>query len=444
MQVFNIKRMMLRQLVKCCVAGQIGVAKVILSTPRGLEVLETSSSPAGFTPLMVASLHGHVKLIKLFLQNGASVYNKSYNGDTALHLAAGRGRWEAVMLLLHSGSDVDCQNLSGSTPLMHAASGHHEMIVDTLLHSRANPNIVDNMGQTAFMHTLIQMNTDPAEWEQASFKRPVASTEGSSILKKLLLAGADPDIVPESNPGGPMYLAAMVNCPDIIKKLVDLGCDVNGHTDRVFNPLLCSVECRSVQSFFMLIECGAHPFVYDTEMLCTAAQVDSVEITNYLLGIGVSPNTYNSDRRTALVCAVECGSVATAKRLIEAGANINAENGDGKTALTEAVHNQDVVLLQVLLEKGGNSSQEIWVHDHHFTDLPQYTLSQRYIPSKTTETHSYFNTSILACLVIQDILHMPRDLKEATISCLIQLNISKKFSRDWYDNEVCIQGRVIG
>jgi hypothetical protein len=73
------------------------------------------------------------------------------DGQTALMWAARRGRTDVVKLLLDNGATVDVQNEHGQTALMCAAENYPE-IVELLLNSGANPDIKDNYRHTFFAY----------------------------------------------------------------------------------------------------------------------------------------------------------------------------------------------------------------------------------------------------------------------------------------------------
>ena len=51
------------------------------------------------TPLYKASYEGHIEMVKILIQNGASINKKNVYGDTALHAAYG-GKWSQHLIFM--------------------------------------------------------------------------------------------------------------------------------------------------------------------------------------------------------------------------------------------------------------------------------------------------------------------------------------------------------
>jgi ankyrin repeat protein len=60
-----------------------------------------------WTALHIATICGHIEIVKLLLEHGAGVTSMESDWYMALHLAASRGRLEIVKLLLEHGTDVN-------------------------------------------------------------------------------------------------------------------------------------------------------------------------------------------------------------------------------------------------------------------------------------------------------------------------------------------------
>ena len=81
----------------------------------------------GYTPLFLASQHGHPELVETLLKGGADAKAVAVTGSTPLMLAAAAGSVRAVELLLDAGADVNARDSArGQTALMYAA-GHNRV-----------------------------------------------------------------------------------------------------------------------------------------------------------------------------------------------------------------------------------------------------------------------------------------------------------------------------
>ena len=105
---------------------------------RGAEVDAVDTSRFANTALDAAVAANHLEVVKILLQNHASVNVRSAGDFTPLHKAAMNGNLEIAKLLLDGGADVNATDGSGKTPLQCAAEkGHQE--VWALLRQRSAP-----------------------------------------------------------------------------------------------------------------------------------------------------------------------------------------------------------------------------------------------------------------------------------------------------------------
>ena len=77
----------------------------------------------------VATRAGHLALIELLLDNGASIDQRTNAGATPLHVSAEAGRPEVIALLLKRGARLDSRRSDGRTPMQIAQrNGHGEAV----------------------------------------------------------------------------------------------------------------------------------------------------------------------------------------------------------------------------------------------------------------------------------------------------------------------------
>ena len=98
------------------------------------------------SPLMLASLNGHLDLVKLLIGRGADV-NKP--GWAPLHYAATRGHLAIMALLLENHAYIDASSPNDTTPLMMAAFYGTPSAVKLLLEAGADPLLKNEQSLTA-------------------------------------------------------------------------------------------------------------------------------------------------------------------------------------------------------------------------------------------------------------------------------------------------------
>jgi len=108
------------------VFGHKAALQVLLA--RGAEVDAVDKSQFANTPLDAAVAANHLEVVKILLQNHASVNVRAAAGHTPLHKAAMNGNLEIAKLLLEGGADVTARNDEGKTPLQCAAEKGHEEV----------------------------------------------------------------------------------------------------------------------------------------------------------------------------------------------------------------------------------------------------------------------------------------------------------------------------
>ncbi|XP_053716388.1 ankyrin-2-like isoform X3 [Synchiropus splendidus] len=107
---------------------KVAVAKILVS--YGANINEPTKLQ--YSPLIVASHYGNVKMVNFLLQKGADVLAKTKNGYTALHQAAQQGNTHIINVLLQYGAKPDAVTANGNTALGIARRLGYISVVDTL------------------------------------------------------------------------------------------------------------------------------------------------------------------------------------------------------------------------------------------------------------------------------------------------------------------------
>jgi ankyrin repeat protein len=160
----------------------------------------------GFSPLLAASIAGHVEVVKKLICAGSDVNLQDDDGSTPLWWAANGGHARVVHELLYAGADTECSFI-GTTPLFAAAQNGKCEVVEVLLRGGANIHTLSTNGYTALAVAVSKRHT--------------------AVASLLLDHGARVDEEMTATHVTPLYIAAMHGCPEMVDLLVKRGADVN-------------------------------------------------------------------------------------------------------------------------------------------------------------------------------------------------------------------------
>ena len=174
--------------------GQLQILKLFVNyAPESVDVQDTLLR----TPLIWASLKGHIQCVMYLLQNGANIEAQDQTGlsplfaslaearcavarllvsyganihiidlvcYTPLHYAVGLGDVQLVKDLLEVGVEIDATDVDNWTPFYMAVIYEKYSILPLLISKGADVNIKDNMGSTPLMQVAYNNNVKMAGW----------------------------------------------------------------------------------------------------------------------------------------------------------------------------------------------------------------------------------------------------------------------------------------
>lgn len=102
------------QLAKACQKGEYDIVKKkLLERPQDLDYADY----AGNTPLQIAAIHGHERVVKLLVESGCDIDCVNHDKDTPLLDAVDNGHLGVIKVLLDAGVNPRKANVSGQEPL---------------------------------------------------------------------------------------------------------------------------------------------------------------------------------------------------------------------------------------------------------------------------------------------------------------------------------------
>ncbi|PTY41398.1 ankyrin repeat domain-containing protein [Brachyspira hampsonii] len=153
---------------------------------------------------------------------------------------------------------------------------------------------------------------------------------------------------------------------ELVRKLIDLGADVNLTTESGFTPLMASAGRHNIAIAELLIEKGADIEAKDDDginALVYASTYNNEEMVKLLLEKGADANTvceieneHTDISSTPLMNAAYRGNTNIINMLLENGADINYTTDYGMTALMMAASFNQFEAAKVLLENNADTS----------------------------------------------------------------------------------------
>ena len=257
-------------------AAQGGDTDIISLIHTHLPNIESKTSN-GFTPLMVAALHGELLAVKWFLERGATVACKDYRGWNTLHRAAEGGDTDIISLIHTHLPNIDSKTREGDTPLMLAALCGKLYAVKWFLEKGATVACENDVGWNTLHYaaqggdtdiiSLIHTHLPNIESKTSNGFTPlmVAAFRGKlHAVKWFLEKGATVTSV-VSHGWNILHCAAQSGDPDTIDLILTHLTDIESKTVHGETPLIIAVRLGKLQGAKCLLERGANPLAEDNK-----------------------------------------------------------------------------------------------------------------------------------------------------------------------------------
>jgi ankyrin repeat protein len=310
---------------------------VKLLTERGAR---TTAGTKDSTALFLASLCGHIDVMKHLLDHGSDCSIAKNDGWTPLHIASEKGQYDVVRLLIEHGASGTMVTDKGATAVYLASLGGHIDVVRHLLNHGSDCSIAKNDGWTP-LH--------------------IASEKGHyNVVRLLIERGAEWAAV--NNRGEtPLYLASRGGHVKIVRYLLDHGADccVGSHNGRT--PLHAASYNGHLDVATYLLSAGADVETKDCverSPIFYAAIAGELACVKLLTSVGGIYDLADRYRATVLSFAVRGGSREVVDHLLHLGIlDVNIPDCFGRTAIYWARKQNLSQILPRLLSSGGSDTQ---------------------------------------------------------------------------------------
>ncbi|GAB1317952.1 hypothetical protein MFIFM68171_08162 [Madurella fahalii] len=383
------------------------------SDPEDEWSLETEldqNTSEGNTALHLATSSGHLKMVDLLLQRGASPTKENEVGYTPLHLAAKLGLLEVAKLLIKASQEAASQEddvttmsrssqVDADSPIKLAVANRHLGVVRELLRSQQHRSpesafrAVLHACKAGYLDTAIDILDWYREAEELDRSSPALRDEDGTtalhlgaqfkhlkLVEDILTRSLVPVNAPDKQGWTPLHTAARYGDDEIIKTLLDweaaaLSKTVDGLTAlhlaaRHGHAGACTVlgnKCEDLLRIktkdgdipvFLAAKEGHTDAVYALlrfapetgreGLLHLAVESGSQELLEIVLDTKPDLDWVDSDGDTAVHLAVSGGHISMMQSLHKAGANMTKKDGKGKTPLFRAVEEENVAMVKAL------------------------------------------------------------------------------------------------
>lgn len=166
----------------------VAIIKLLLSFKANVNIQDKE----GWTPLHLAALHNHARMIPLFLEHGADLHAKAHDGQTPLSVAIAQSNLEIVQLFLEAGAEVNIKDKNLMTPL----------------------------------HVAVSF--DSFERSKESVRRTAAKIDRLYVLSEM--------------PYDKSFFSMMYGLPEIVALLLEYGADIHAKNNEGKTPSMIALE----------------------------------------------------------------------------------------------------------------------------------------------------------------------------------------------------------
>ena len=325
--------------------------------------------------------------IKLLVDNGAALDARDVHGRTPLHIASMRGHHRLIKLLASSPEPFHFKDNDGCTPLYYACKNSHLHCIGEFMIRIPDVfcdflKVANEYGDTPLS---VQADNDQTILHVACEKGHLP------IVKKLLEVGANPNVT-DILGCTPLHYACknshlecvsefIVQIPDVICDLMNVA-NNDGTTPlsvrAINNQTILHVACTKgdLSTVKKALEAGADPNSLDgstfTPLMLAVQHVDDVEaadIIGILCEFKCNPNIQTSPLSrslTALHLACELGKEKCVEMLVAKGANLLVRTMYGSTPLHLACKGGYYTFISSLITE---ETLEAYDHNNLWTPL---------------------------------------------------------------------------
>lgn len=350
-----------------------------------LKLLASGADPniknnANNSAIKIAVKYGHIELVEILLNNGASLLDIDSNYFLDLWFdAVEQGRLKLVKLLLDNGADASAINEKGETAIVIAFDSEYHDIVH-ILEDKINNDIKHiylskkwflaiKESQVLVIKDMLENGMDPNTIDDdGRTSLGIASTIININMSTLLLENGA-DVNKKDKDGNTALIMAIMfkcQCHGIVELLLDNGADVSVKNNEDMSAL--SYVAIVIENWWFItpiiefINTAALSIVKLSDLegqndqflklWFLASKFGSFDMVNFLIEKGIDADIINDDGNTALLIATKRNDHRIITLLINHGVDINKRNKENNNAIEIAIIYHNCLAVKCLLDNG--------------------------------------------------------------------------------------------
>lgn len=142
----------------------------------------------GITPIVIASLKGHHRVVETLLVAGVDVRTTVFEKLTSIHAASRYGHHQVVEILLAAGANPNLWAKNGGTPILSAINGKSYKIVELFLASGVDlqslPQAITRAQLGGFENIALLLQSGLTEESTLTIRERIATIKNRVELKR--------------------------------------------------------------------------------------------------------------------------------------------------------------------------------------------------------------------------------------------------------------------
>ncbi len=338
-------------------------------------------SKDGKTPFVLAMENNHMDVAVFLLGSGADI-NVVYQGKTLLHQMTYQGYISLVRSLIKHGIDINAVDSENKTALEYAYENGNQEIEDLLIEKGAAVNaktygkalllkaitgrdveyVAKLVDEGAMLNEKLRNNEYPVE-------TAMLHNIPKEIAEILVKGGAKLDV--NAKNGDTLFNMVVKKAKHFVPFLIENGVNVNGKTKKGDTPLITAIKADKVDVVKDIVDAGCDlelPGQNGITPLKAAYDKDSTRIIKVLAEAGADLNARINHKALLHYAVIEEKS-DIARLLLEAEAYVDIKETQGGKTPLQLAYELDLHEMKDLLHKFGASSDFDFAVTNKFKNL---------------------------------------------------------------------------